>query len=172
MKQLLILLALGLLMPQFIQAQSYNTAVGMRLGTEWGPSIQQRILKKTTIEAIIQSSLQREELLLTGLVEQHFPIISKRFNIYMGAGLHKGWIQEPIDEETGEAFEDPFGITMIMGIELTLGRINISYDFKPAVNIDGGARGFYSQTGLTMRYVIFKKKSWFKRVNWKFWEKK
>ena len=42
-----------------ISAQSYMTAGGLRAGTDWGITIQQRIAKKWTAEGILQSSLQR-----------------------------------------------------------------------------------------------------------------
>ncbi|MFN7119185.1 MAG: hypothetical protein ACK4TA_20470 [Saprospiraceae bacterium] len=163
-------------------AQSYNTAAGMRLGTDWGLTVQQRVAKKTTIEALLQSSLQREEVLLTVLGEQHFPILTRRFNIYYGGGFHKGWINESNDQ--AEPYKDPFGLTFIGGLEFSIGRINLSYDFKPAINISGGERNFYTQTGLSLRYILIKrdtnifgadKKNKNRRksrgINWKFWEK-
>lgn len=137
-----------------LSAQSYTTSAGMRLGTEWGLSVNQRIAKKATVEGILQSSLQREEFTLTLLARRHYPLISRRLNVYAGAGLHKGW--NTAKEET--AYEDPFGVSMVTGIEFTLGRINLSYDFKPAVNISGGENGFYSQTAISMRYVLVKGK--------------
>jgi len=166
-----------------LHSQSYDTALGMRLGTDWGVTVKQRVAKKTTIEGILQSSLQREELLVTVLGEQHFPILSRRLNVYYGGGLHKGWINETDVNE--EAFQDPFGLTFIGGIEISLARLNISYDFKPAINISGGQENFYTQTGISLRYIINKRK-WRpfrgnknkrkrrrKRegFNWKFWEK-
>lgn len=138
-------------------AQSYNTAVGMRLGTDWGITVQQRIAKKATVEAILQSSLQREEVILTGLVEQHLPLISRRLNFYTGAGVHKGW-SNTIEGEGQTPQKDPFGVTFIGGLEFTIARINLTYDFKPAVNISGGEKTFYTQSGISMRYVIIKRK--------------
>lgn len=163
-------------------AQSYNTAAGMRLGTDWGLTLQQRVAKKTTIEALFQSSLQREEVLLTLMGEQHFPILTRRLNIYYGGGLHKGWINESND--LNQPYSDPFGLTFIGGLEFSIGRINLSYDFKPAINISGGEKRFYTQTGLSLRYILIKRntnifgadkkrKNHRKRegINWKFWEK-
>lgn len=168
-------------------AQSYNTAAGMRLGTEWGLTVKQRIAKKTTLEGILQSSLQREEFTVTLLAEQHYPLISRRLNVYAGAGLHKGWHTSDLSEAP---YEDPFGLSFVTGIEFTLGRLNLSYDFKPAVNVSGGEKGFYSQTGVSMRYVVNKRK-WLKgkgknkkkkkknkknqkdsKFDWKIWKKK
>lgn len=161
-----------------LSAQSYNTTVGMRLGTDWGISAQHRVDKRFTIEGIIQSSLFREEVTITALGEQHYPFLSKRFNFYMGGGLHKGWLTNS-DEVS---YKDPFGIDFIAGIEFTMARINLSWDFKPAVNLIGGERTIYSQSGLSLRYVIAKKplfegknkknrRKKDKKFNWKFWEK-
>ena len=176
--------------PVFLPAQSYNTALGMRLGTDYGVTIKQRVAKTTSLEAIIQSSLQREEAQITLLGEQHFPLISRRFNVYAGGGLHKGWVTREGTEDD-PVYKDPFGLSLIAGIEFSLGRLNVSYDYKPAVNLIGGKHNIYSQTGVSLRYVVAKRpwlsdpKAKRKRqrererrrrkkdgdgFNWKFWE--
>lgn len=86
-------------------AQSYTTAGGIRLGTEWGATLQQRILKRVTLEGILQQGIIKEEFVITGLVERHYPLISKRFNVYLGGGLHKGWTTNP--EAT---YDNPWGL--------------------------------------------------------------
>ena len=139
-----------------VSAQSYNTALVLRVGTDWGFTVQQRIADKLTVEGIVQSAIGRKEVLLTGLLEQHQPLISKRFNIYYGAGIHKGWNNE-FEPETGVDYDDPFGVTGVLGAEVTLGKINLSYDFKPAVNLSGGERSVYTQSGVSLRYVIDKR---------------
>ena len=153
MKNLIILFSL-ILGTCVLSAQSYTTTAGMRLGTDWGLSVKQRVAKRATLEGILQSSLQREEFILTVLAEQHYPLISRRLNVYAGAGLHKGWNTSATEAE----FQDPFGLSLITGIEFTLGRLNLSYDFKPAINLHGGENGFYSQTAISMRYVLVKGK--------------
>lgn len=169
-------------------SQSYDMTGGIRLGTDWGITSQVRLAKKTTAELILQSSLQREEVILTALAEQHSPLISRRFNFYAGGGLHKGW-NSATDEVT--PIKDPFGVTLIAGAEFTLLRLNISWDFKPAINLVGGEKKVYTQTGVSLRYVIFKKNHFEKArkkrqrikrreerrenrqgFNWRFWEKK
>lgn len=134
-----------------LTGQSYFTAGGIRLGTDWGLSVQQRVAKRLTVEGILQSSLSREEVLFTGLLEKHMPLITRHFNVYAGAGLHKGWYQ------TADSVADnPFGLSFVGGLELTLGRLNMSYDFKPAINLTGGSKTFYAQTALSFRYVLVK----------------
>ncbi len=162
-------------------SQGYNIAGGIRMGTDWGITGKYRVGKKESIEAIIQSSANnsRDEVIITALYEKHNPLISKRFNFYTGAGLHKGW-NNTVNGET--TFENPFGITAIAGIEFNLGRTNVSWDFKPAFNLVGGERKMYTQSGISLRYV-FEKRPLFerknkkknknkKKINWKFWEKK
>ena len=188
MKQRTILTILFFL-PVLAFAQSYNTALGMRLGTDYGVTIKQRVAKTTSLEAIIQSSLQREEAQISLLAEQHFPLVSRRFNVYAGGGLHKGWVTRDGTEED-PIYKDPFGLSLIAGIEASLGRLNVSYDFKPAINLSGGKHTIYSRTGVSLRYVIVKRpwlndpKAKRKRqrererrrkkngdgFNWKFWE--
>lgn len=148
----LVLAAVGL------QAQSYITAGGIRLGTDWGLTVQQRLLNKWTAEGIVQSSFFRNEVLLTGMVQRHFRIINRHFNVYTGGGLHKGWNITPSEND----FKHPVGITLVGGVELNVGRINLSYDFKPAVNLSGGEQVFYAQSGLSIRYILVKDKIFFK----------
>lgn len=192
MSRKLCFFSLFLFVAMTLQAQSYMTAAGLRMGTDWGITAKQRLAKSTTGELIFQSSLQREELLLTALVEQHYPLVFRGLNIYLGGGLHKGWINtphRPPNELPQPEFRDPFGISFIGGAEMTLGKLNLSYDFKPAFNINGGEKNFYFQTGVSVRYIlvinkVYKKKQREKRREqrrkdgkgihlgdkWKFWK--
>ena len=136
-----------------MMAQSYTTAGGIRLGTELGLTLQQRLLKRVTLEGILQSGITKDEFTVTALVERHYPLISKRFNVYLGGGLHKGWVT------TNEAsYDNPFGITGIAGAEFSIGRLNISYDFKPSINVSGGENPIYMHTGISARYILVKQK--------------
>lgn len=134
-----------------IGAQSYFTAGGVRLGTDWGISIQQKILKHATLEGIFQSSFFREEMLLTVIPEYHFPLISKRLNVYTGIGLHKGFLTSSQTD-----YDSPFGMSLIGGIEFTFARFVFSYDYKPVINFKGGENKWYNQTGISVRYVFVK----------------
>lgn len=184
MKSNILILILSCGMAAGLYGQSYNTAAGMRLGTDWGITLKQRVADHTTLEGIIQTSLQREEAIVSLLAEQHFPLIFRRFNLYAGGGFHKGWLDNPApDPDTGEIPTDPFGVSFIGGIEFSLGRLNLTYDFKPAINLSGGEKRLYNQTGISLRYIIVKrewsvfgdknkkKKNKKGSSNWKFWEK-
>ena len=179
MKRLLII-SIALLNVVSLIGQGYNIAGGIRMGTDWGITGKYRIGKKETVEAIIQSSASksRDEVIITALYEKHNPLVTKRFNFYTGAGIHKGW-NNTVNGET--TYKNPFGVTAIAGVEANLGRTNVSWDFKPAFNLVGGERKMYTQTGISLRYV-FEKRPIFnrkkkkkgkdkKKFNWKFWEK-
>lgn len=158
MKHPLVLLTVLLLCSRAPAAQSYDAALGLRLGTDWGATAQLRlplIDRNFVLEGILQSSLQRDEGSFTLLGKQHQPVLSRRLNLFYGAGLHAGWSNER-DERSGEALNGPAGITGILGAEITFRRINISYDIKPALNFRGD-RFFDPQTGVSVRYVLAKR---------------
>ncbi len=140
-------------------AQSYDANIGLRLGTDWGISGVLRVPqvhKNFTVEGILQSSLQRDELIVTLMGRKHSPLLSRRLNVYVGGGLQKGW-NTAAEDEVEDTYKDPFGITGVMGAELSLGRLNVGYDFKPALNLVGGERTLYIQSGITLRYVVAKR---------------
>ena len=140
-------------------AQSYFTSGGIRTGDGFGLTLQQRVAKKVTVEAILKNSNKRGEFSVTGLVERHVALIFRRFNFYTGIGLHKGFVN---DEEIST--KGSFGVTGIGGLEFTIGKLNFSYDFKPALNLTGGSKKFYPDTAISLRYVIVGNKV-FKNIN-------
>jgi len=151
-----LLLFAFLLFPVFLSAQSYDAALGLRLGTDWGATVQLRVpqvQKNFVVEAILQSSLQRDEGSFTLLGKQHRPLLSRRLNLFYGAGVHAGWNNE-IEKETGEKIGGPIGVDGVIGLEATFAKINLAYDFKPALNIGGGNQFLYAQTAISVRYVI------------------
>ena len=171
---------------QHLGAQSYNNSLGLRMGTDWGMTFKQRVAKRITVEGILQSSLSREEVILTVMLEKHLNLLTRHLNIYWGGGIHKGWIDNVYE---GNSVQDPFGMSFVLGAEFSIGRMNLSYDFKPAFNVVGGERRMYKQTGISARYILQKRKKygWEKKKNkrrkkkrnskinrnasWKFWKK-
>ena len=153
-------------------AQKYSTTAGVRVGTDFGISVQQKILKNSTIEGIFQTNLGgKDDVMLTFLWEQHQKMIGKRINFYYGAGFHKGWI---VNKNPELNLKDPSGISLIAGLEMTFGRLNLSLDYKPLLNVVNGDRFFESQSALSLRYVLIKskkKKKKKKDKNWQFWKK-
>ena len=133
--------------------QRYITAVGMRLGPAIGVTIQQRILERTTIEAIVQHRNFLDQTSAGLVLEKHLPLLFKRLNFYTGAGIQKTWYQSP--EYTGA---DPWGAQVIFGAELSLARLNLSWDFKPVITLSSGDPLFQGQSAISLRYIILKQK--------------
>lgn len=157
-------IALIILFSYGLKAQSYDLSAGLRLGTDWGASVQLRmpyVQKNFVVEGILQSSFAREEGLFTLLGKQHRPILTRRLNLFYGAGPHFGWSDEVNDNN--QAIKSPFGLTGVIGLEMTIGKINLAYDYKPAFNISGGSKTVYSQSGISVRYVISKRGDIFDR---------
>lgn len=153
-----LLLILILTLPVSLYAQSYDASIGLRIGTDIGATAQLRlpqIQKNFVLEGIVQASLLRDQGSITLLGKQHRPLLSRRLNLFYGAGLHTGWTDEL--NRDGEPAKRPFGIDGIIGAEATLGGFNISYDFKPAINVRGGDRILDAQTAISIRYVIAKR---------------
>jgi len=165
------LLLIFALTGNFLFAQSYNTVGGLRLGFEMGLTAKHRILKNTAIEGIIQNDFRSDLTSVTILLEQHQKILTRRFNMYVGAGVHKGWLTDSRLD-----FKNPSGLTLIGGIDFTVKRWNLSYDIKPAINIYGGQNTFDVDSSFSLRYVLIprdsKVKRFFKEKKWKFWKKK
>ncbi len=149
---------------QFTFAQTYNTAMGIRFGTEIGLTLQQRVAKKVTVEAVLQNQIKSDQTSLTLLLEKHNNFIGKRFNFFLGAGPHRTWYKDA--DSIGLTAT---GITGVAGAEMTIGRLNLSWDYRPKVNVWGGEKSFDSNTAISLRYVLVKKKK--KPINLKFWEK-
>ncbi|MEM1322858.1 MAG: hypothetical protein AAGG75_21515 [Bacteroidota bacterium] len=146
-------------------AQSYKTAAGLRLGGGIGFTAKHEIFKKTTLEAILQAQSKQDRTSFTLLYEQHHNLLFRRVNFYLGAGPHLSWQEDP---ELGS--RNGGGATGIVGIEFSPGRLNLSWDFKPALKLWGNGNTFETQTGISLRYIFVKRKK--KKINWKFWQKK
>lgn len=162
-----ILLFIILIISFQVKAQKYGTAVGIRTGNNnysrtFGISAQQRIFKHLTIEGIIQSDFDRNTTAHL-LLESHNPIISRRFNIYYGAGVSKGWEESFVkDKETNQILHtygnSTSGIDIIGGVELTLANMVFSLDYKPNINLVGREEFYRGQVGISARMVLVKSK--------------
>jgi len=150
------------------EAQSYRNATGIRFDSDQmlGITVQQKVYDKWTVEGLLLTNVKTGAVMISALAEQHNKILFKNLNIYFGAGIHKTWDEN----ETEIDYKSPSGIAGIGGIELTLDRFNVSWDFLPKLNIWGGDRLLESSTGVSVRYVMWKKKK--KKFNWKFWKKR
>lgn len=134
--------------------QKYNTLAGVRIGDDFGISFAQRIAKKTTIELNHQPGTFAGRELTSLLAKQHYPLLTKRINFFMGAGLYTKKAIEA-NSESSMAVRSS-GMAMTFGAEISLGRLSISTDYQPLVtfNKNDSNQRFYSTSGLSLRYIL------------------
>lgn len=148
-------------------AQRYGTAMGIRFGNSElsrtiGLSMQQRVLERVTLEAILQSDFSRNTN-FSLLAERHRPIISKRFNYYYGGGIALGREESFIKNEETMQIDHTYGnstvgVDLIGGVELTVANAVISLDYKPNINLAGRSEFYRGQVGISARTVLVKSK--------------
>lgn len=139
-------------------SQSYNTAAGLRLGTEWGISLKQRVFESWTAEAILQTNRKKDESALSLLGINHKAILSRRFNLFFGGGVHL-----PLQNKMETLSSDGFGIVGAGGLEFTFARLNFTWDYLPV--FVPSELAFKMQSAFSIRYVLQKrdKFSWEKK---------
>ncbi len=135
-----------------LSGQAYFTAGGMRMGTDLGITVQQRVLPSWTVEGILSSNIEQRYSRGTLLVEKHNALLGRRLNFYVGGGVHRSWLT---DQKGSDIVLR--GATGIAGAELTLGRVNLSWDYKPSYHTNVSSRPFSSETAVSLRYVFVKK---------------
>ena len=142
---LVLLVALG----QPAAAQKYRTAAGFRsAGSDYGLTVQQLILPKTTLEGL--GMVAPRERSATLLVERHFGILGPSLNYYFGAGGHYGR-----HKDNGEFW----GFDGLVGAEYKIAFIPValSIDFKPTIEYHSADWNRFP-TGFSVRYIFIKQK--------------
>jgi hypothetical protein len=165
MTRFFLILTTILLINSCIVAQHYKTAGGLRLGNEIGLTFQQVIGEKVTLEAIYSTrqSVSTHNFALLG--ERHFNLVSRRINFYGGAGGHFGLLKE-----AKPGYQHTAGVSAIGGMELTIKRLNFSFDYKPAINLvkgDNQSR-FAGQFAVSARYIFVERENLRERIKDKF----
>lgn len=163
MKHSILFLALFFGISTLTVAQRYGTAVGLRLGSNdlsrtIGITANQRVLRHTTLEGIIQSDFSRNTT-SHFLVKQHRPLISKRFNYFYGGGFSFGYEESFVKNRSTREITHTYGnsttgIDAIIGVEATLVGTVISLDYKPNFNMSGREEFARGQVGISARWVL------------------
>lgn len=152
--------------------QSYGTSAGLRFGNNQdyrtiGITGKQRLIKGVTAEAIIQSDFTANTTAHL-LLARHRPMISKRFNYYYGGGLSVGMEESrqkvPESMQVVTTYGNPtMGMDFVLGVEMTLMKVNLSLDYKPNINLAGKEKWYAGQVGISVRPVLVKGKEQQKR---------
>jgi hypothetical protein len=148
---------------QALSAQKYNTLAGIRIGDDFGISFAQRIANKNTVELNIQPGTFSGNQMTALLVKQHYSLLTKRFNFFMGAGFYQRKYST-LFTETSQV-NNSLGLALSFGAEFTIGRLSIATDYLPLITINNqnSNQRFYTTSGLSLRYVIIGRESSTKR---------
>jgi hypothetical protein len=130
-----------------VKAQDYENAVGLRLGMSSGLTFKHFISTNDALEGILSSHFSNG-FNLTGLYERHTGAFdTENLYFYYGAGAHLG---------SSDVNQVAIGIDGIVGLEYILTEIpiNISLDWKPALNLIGSTDFWPFELGLSARYMF------------------
>ncbi|MDA3822429.1 MAG: hypothetical protein PF450_07470 [Bacteroidales bacterium] len=157
MKKKLLVLAVFISAATFSFAQDYTTGIGLRGGLSNGVTIRHFIGETTAVEGLIQT--RWSGFSLTGLYElqRNDAWDVDRLNWYYGVGAHVGMYNS-----TDYTWANTTGSVVVLGIDAILGieynfeeiPINISADWKPAINVIGGTKFWPDGGALSIRYIF------------------
>ncbi|MGK7396528.1 MAG: hypothetical protein ACNS62_18255 [Candidatus Cyclobacteriaceae bacterium M3_2C_046] len=152
------IIVVGLLMlcTTWMQAQDYQTGLGLRLGTSNGITIKHFVNSNAALEG--QLTGRWRGVTITGLyVVQNPAFDTPGFSWFFGGGAHIGFYNNYRDHPW---FKDDYHNDTVMGVDLILGLeytfteapITLGLDWKPEVNLIG-YQGFWGEEfGLSIRY--------------------
>lgn len=136
----------------FIQAQEYDTSVGIRVGTAYGVTIKHFLSEIGAIEGLIVR--RQDGFRGIALLEGHFEIADQAF-IFIGGGGHAGF------RESGSEGNNAFiaGVDAIVGFEYVFDRVPFAFsvDYKPHyefVNEDNFEDLYAQNAGVSFRIVF------------------
>ena len=150
-------MALSLSVIMKLNAQDYNTGIGIRGGLFNGLTAKHFIANNTALEGILW--VRWGGFNITGLYEIHDQAFNTpRLNWYYGFGGHIGFWE---GNKNHPWFDDDesytlIGIDGIIGIEYNIEPIpfNISLDWKPGFNIIGDAGFWGDELAFSIRYIF------------------
>ncbi|MBK8471103.1 MAG: hypothetical protein IPL33_02195 [Sphingobacteriales bacterium] len=130
------------------QAQTYNGAIGARLGFPAGLSYKQFISRSLAIEGIVGlNGISSEQIGFTAalLLENHSEVFVENLALYYGGGGHLGSYRGDFE----------FGVDGILGLEFVFdgAPLAFSFDVKPAISITSNV-AFIVGGAFTLRYVF------------------
>lgn len=156
MKKLLLTFSLAVCFMAFINAQDYNTGIGIRGGWYNGLTVKHFLSEKAAIEGILSSRWSGFEI--TGLYEIHNQAFDvARLNWYYGGGAHIGFYNgDNTNWGTRGTSYTIVGIDGILGMEYNFKEIpfNIGIDWKPALNLFGYSHFWPDGGALSIRYIF------------------
>ncbi len=158
MKKTGLILVFVTLISGMSMAQNYDNAIGIRGGLFNGLTYKTALSSNAYFEGIF--STRWEGFMVTGLYEIAKPLDANApgLNWYYGFGAHVGFFDADNDGPWDEGdFDGPIiGADGILGIEYTFAEvpINLSLDWKPAINLFGYDEFWADNAAFAIRYTF------------------
>ncbi len=155
MRKIILIFVLAVSTIALINAQDYNTGVGLRGGTSQGLTVKHFVGDKAAFEGILSTRWGGFEI--TGLYEIHnvaFEVDNLKW--YYGFGAHIGfWDGNDSWGDADKAYT-VIGLDGILGIEYSFSEapISIGLDWKPAFNVIGYPGVWPDGGALSIRYIF------------------
>jgi hypothetical protein len=136
----------------------YNTGIGLRLGTGNGFTVKHFVTQQGAVEALIYS--RWSGLIVSGLYEVHFDISEVRgLQWFVGGGAHFGtWNagNHNLPRVPKREGMQTFGLDGIIGLDYKIynAPVNLSFDWKPAVNFNESAGFWWDELALSVRFAF------------------
>lgn len=136
----------------------YNTGIGLRMGTGNGLSVKYFATQNGAVEALAYT--RWKGLILAALYEVHFDISEVRgLQWFAGGGAHFGtWNagNHNLPRVAPRESMTTFGLDGILGLDYKIynAPINLSLDWKPAVNFNQSAGFWWDELALSFRFAF------------------
>lgn len=155
-------------LPQTAQAQrggaDYQTSAGLRLSWWYGVSVKHFLQGNNAVEGILHS--HGSSLKITGLYEVHSQAFDEPgLRFYYGGGGHVGFADDRYLRNRDRDYNyysrgtrGVIGVDGIIGLEYTIQDsnvpLNVSVDWKPAIDFTPQVWFVGAEIGVTVRYIF------------------
>jgi hypothetical protein len=158
-KSLALLTFLCVLMLQQIGAQTYNTAIGVRVNDGLNVTLKNSLSKKYMLETILHTPIFNENVGVTLMLERHRKIMTRNLSLFYGGGPHAYFKRTSTMNDVSETNKNVYGLSGIGGLDLCIGRLNVSVDLMPELHIITESSKALELNGasVSVRYIIDKK---------------
>jgi len=155
MKRIFTIMTFAVLFSALASAQDYNKAIGLRGGLYNGITFKQFLGGKAAIELL--GATRWSGIGITGLYEIHNRAFDvDRLNWYFGGGAHVGFYNgnNTTWGDAGTSYVQ-VGLDLILGIEYNFTElpVNISLDWKPALDVVGYSGFWADGAAISIRYI-------------------
>mgnify|MGYP000879924801 CR=1 FL=1 len=137
-----------------LNAQNYNTALGVRLGYDSGLTLKYFFAPENAAEFIL--SISPRYFQLTGMYEyQQLVPGSSDLSWVVGIGVHVGGIHHEKDKHKSNLL---LGVDLMAGLEYSIARTpyTVGLDWKPSFNFTNSYNDYWlNGFALSLRYTLY-----------------